>query len=134
MSPFIHKFLTATQYIAPLMANFDTKSGGYNSTVLYKPVGKSNLFLEYHNLFLDMSIFNLYLLFLGFIYMSPFLHQWLTATQYVAPLMANFDTSLGGNMSSIMWFNTGKINGTNLNIALSMPLVFCCSLFIVTCL
>ncbi|XP_025095120.1 plexin domain-containing protein 2-like isoform X2 [Pomacea canaliculata] len=29
----------------------------------------------------------------GFIYTSPFLHQWLTATQYIAPLMANFDTS-----------------------------------------
>ena len=29
--------------------------------------------------------------------MSPFLHQWLTATQYAAPLMANFDTQLGNN-------------------------------------
>ena len=41
MSPFIHKFLTATQYIAPLMANFDTKSGGTQSTVIFKQVGKS---------------------------------------------------------------------------------------------
>ena len=40
MSPFIHKFLTATQYIAPLMANFDTKSGGEQSTILYKKFGK----------------------------------------------------------------------------------------------
>jgi len=40
MSPFIHKFLTATQYIAPLMANFDTKTGGNHSTVLYRQVGK----------------------------------------------------------------------------------------------
>ncbi|XP_052761817.1 plexin domain-containing protein 2-like isoform X7 [Mya arenaria] len=38
MSPFIHKFLTATQYIAPLMANFDTKTGGKNSTVVFKHV------------------------------------------------------------------------------------------------
>ncbi|XP_060605188.1 plexin domain-containing protein 2-like isoform X10 [Ruditapes philippinarum] len=38
MSPFLHKFLTATQYIAPLMANFDTKSGGRSSTVIYKNV------------------------------------------------------------------------------------------------
>ncbi|XP_005090463.2 plexin domain-containing protein 2 isoform X1 [Aplysia californica] len=35
----------------------------------------------------------------GFIYMSPFLHQWLTATQYIAPLMANFDPSLSVNSS-----------------------------------
>ena len=40
MSPFIHKFLTATQYIAPLMANFDTKTGGDQSTILYKDFGK----------------------------------------------------------------------------------------------
>ncbi|KAK3589610.1 hypothetical protein CHS0354_043070 [Potamilus streckersoni] len=33
----------------------------------------------------------------GFLYMSPFLHQWLTATQYIAPLMANFDSSIGNN-------------------------------------
>lgn len=31
----------------------------------------------------------------GFLYMGPFLHQWLTATQYIAPMMANFDTTLG---------------------------------------
>ncbi|BFY97788.1 hypothetical protein BsWGS_00828 [Bradybaena similaris] len=35
----------------------------------------------------------------GFIYMSPFLHQWLTATQYIAPLMANFDPSLDKDSS-----------------------------------
>ena len=29
--------------------------------------------------------------------MSSFLHQWLTAYQYIAPLMANFDTQLGDN-------------------------------------
>ncbi|XP_069110868.1 plexin domain-containing protein 1-like isoform X2 [Argopecten irradians] len=33
----------------------------------------------------------------GFLYMSPFLHKWLTATQYIAPLMGNFDTTLGNN-------------------------------------
>ncbi|GFO14764.1 plexin domain-containing protein 2, partial [Plakobranchus ocellatus] len=35
----------------------------------------------------------------GFIYMSPFLHQWLTATQYIAPLMANFDPSFAESSS-----------------------------------
>ncbi len=29
--------------------------------------------------------------------MSNFLHQWLTVTQYIAPLMANFDTTVGNN-------------------------------------
>jgi len=46
---------------------------------------------------------------LGFLYMSDFLHQWLTATQYIAPLMANFDTQLGNN-SHIRYFDNGKSN------------------------
>ncbi|XP_067929979.1 plexin domain-containing protein 1-like [Watersipora subatra] len=39
----------------------------------------------------------------GFLYMSEFLHSFLTASQYIAPLMANFDTSLGGNDSEILF-------------------------------
>nr|XP_022309896.1 plexin domain-containing protein 2-like isoform X3 [Crassostrea virginica] len=42
----------------------------------------------------------------GFLYMSPFLHQWLTATQYIAPLMANFDTGLK-NDSYILYRDFG---------------------------
>lgn len=38
--------------------------------------------------------------------MSPFLHQWLTATQYIAPLMANFDTAVG-NESFIFYKDFG---------------------------
>lgn len=38
--------------------------------------------------------------------MSPFLHQWLTATQYIAPLMANFDTTLG-NESQVLYKDFG---------------------------
>ena len=33
-------------------------------------------------------------LLVGFLYMSSFLHAFLTASQYIAPLMANFDTTL----------------------------------------
>ena len=34
MGPYVHPFLTHSQYVAPLMANFDTK--GINSNILYK--------------------------------------------------------------------------------------------------
>ena len=47
-------------------------------------------------------------IFAGFLYMSNFLHQWLTATQYVAPLMANFDTQVGNN-SRIHYVDNGKL-------------------------
>jgi len=41
--------------------------------------------------------------------MSSFLHQWLTATQYIAPLMANFDTQLGNN-SYIHYMDNGNLS------------------------
>lgn len=43
----------------------------------------------------------------GFIYTGEVMHQLLTATQYVAPLMANFDPSLSKN-SSVFYFDNGK--------------------------
>jgi len=39
----------------------------------------------------------------GFLYLGETVHNWLAATQYIAPLMANFDTSLS-NASSIRYF------------------------------
>uniref|UniRef100_A0A8C6TFB9 Si:ch211-106h4.6 n=1 Tax=Neogobius melanostomus TaxID=47308 RepID=A0A8C6TFB9_9GOBI len=42
----------------------------------------------------------------GFIYTGEVMHQLLTATQYIAPLMANFDPSLSTN-SSVFYFDNG---------------------------
>ncbi|XP_033837807.1 plexin domain-containing protein 2-like [Periophthalmus magnuspinnatus] len=42
----------------------------------------------------------------GFIYTGEVMHQLLTATQYIAPLMANFDPSLSQN-SSVFYFDNG---------------------------
>ena len=39
--------------------------------------------------------------------MGTFLHPWLTATQYIAPLMANFDTRLG-NESHVRYLDNGQ--------------------------
>lgn len=33
----------------------------------------------------------------GFLYAGDYIHSWLAATQYISPLMANFDTSLSDN-------------------------------------
>lgn len=40
----------------------------------------------------------------GFLYLGDTVHSWLAATQYIAPLMANFDTSIS-NVSSIKYVN-----------------------------
>ncbi|XP_054721897.1 plexin domain-containing protein 2-like [Uloborus diversus] len=42
----------------------------------------------------------------GFIYMGDYMHSWLAATQYIAPLMANFDTSFS-NDSTVRYFDNG---------------------------
>uniref|UniRef100_A0A672JY38 Plexin domain-containing protein 2-like n=1 Tax=Sinocyclocheilus grahami TaxID=75366 RepID=A0A672JY38_SINGR len=42
----------------------------------------------------------------GFIYMGDVVHRMLTATQYIAPLMANFDPSLSRN-STVIYFDNG---------------------------
>ncbi|XP_071158432.1 mucin-2-like [Mytilus edulis] len=50
MAPFVHKFLTYSQYVAPLMANFDTQTD--NSDVLYKKYNDS-VVIEWRNLHLN---------------------------------------------------------------------------------
>ncbi|CAH0558199.1 unnamed protein product [Brassicogethes aeneus] len=42
----------------------------------------------------------------GFLYTGDYVHSWLAATQYIAPLMANFDTSLS-NVSFIRYVDNG---------------------------
>ncbi|CAK1554663.1 unnamed protein product [Leptosia nina] len=43
----------------------------------------------------------------GFIYIGEHVHNWLAATQYIAPLMANFDTTLG-NDSVVKQYDDGE--------------------------
>ena len=62
---------------------------------------------EYNELLVICCSDIVYLFVSGFLYMSEFLHQWLTATQYIAPLMANFDTKIG-NSSNIHYADNGK--------------------------
>ena len=42
----------------------------------------------------------------GFLYTGDYVHSWLAATQYIAPLMANFDTSLS-NESYVKYVDNG---------------------------
>lgn len=42
----------------------------------------------------------------GFLYTGEYVHSWLAATQYIAPLMANFDTSLS-NSSFVKYYDNG---------------------------
>lgn len=44
----------------------------------------------------------------GFLFTGDFVHTWLAATQYIAPLMANFDTSMSKN-ASVKYTDNGTV-------------------------
>ncbi|CDW55396.1 hypothetical protein TTRE_0000366801 [Trichuris trichiura] len=44
----------------------------------------------------------------GFVYVGEYVHNWLAATQYIAPLMANFDTMVSED-SFILYADTGDM-------------------------
>ena len=44
----------------------------------------------------------------GFLYTGDYVHSWLAATQYIAPLMANFDTS-NNQEAKIRFLDTGNM-------------------------
>ena len=46
----------------------------------------------------------------GFLYTGDYLHSWLAATQYIAPLMANFDTTITED-SVIKYSENGRPEG-----------------------
>lgn len=43
----------------------------------------------------------------GFLYTGKYVHAWLAATQYIAPLMANFDTTLS-EQSIVKYADNGE--------------------------
>lgn len=49
----------------------------------------------------------------GFIFMGDVVHRMLTATQYVAPLMANFNPGYSDN-STVAYFDNGEIRAQSL--------------------
>jgi hypothetical protein len=49
----------------------------------------------------------------GFLYTGDYVHSWLAATQYIAPLMANFDTSIS-NSSYVKYVDNGKLRHSRL--------------------
>ena len=50
--------------------------------------------LNFHFPFYGHDVDNITIATGGFLYTGQYVHSWLAATQYIAPLMANFDTSL----------------------------------------
>src|SRR6218665_882150 len=77
--------------------------------VTIPPTHTHSLCLHYVDLSEDIWAIVLCLVFVskGFLYISEFLHYSLIDTQYIAPLMANFDTQVG-NSSHIRYMDNGE--------------------------
>jgi len=58
-----------------------------------------------------MIVYTFILFYSGFIYTGDVIHKMLTSTQYIAPLMANFDLSISQN-STVMYCDNGKMEQT----------------------
>ena len=72
---------------------------------------KKHFFFSFSFPFYGHEVRNITIATGGFLYTGDYVHSWLAATQYIAPLMANFDTSSSPD-SKIRYAD----NGTNLNI------------------
>lgn len=59
----------------------------------------------------------------GFLYTGDYVHSWLAATQYIAPLMANFDTRLS-NTSYVKYADNGESSDSPTNISVRRTFVF----------
>lgn len=57
----------------------------------------------------------------GFIFMGDIIHRMLTATQYVAPLMANFNPGYSDN-STVAYFDNGETRSYLSHLAPRLPL------------
>ncbi|KAI8431204.1 hypothetical protein MSG28_001242 [Choristoneura fumiferana] len=89
----VHNWLAATQYIAPLMANFDTTLTNDSCVKLFDDAA-SNCLTTVSGVTVTTG---------------GHVHNWLAATQYIAPLMANFDTTLT-NDSCVKLFDDAASN------------------------
>jgi hypothetical protein len=69
----------------------------------------------------------------GFLYTGEYVHSWLAATQYIAPLMANFDTSISNN-SYVKYVDNGKLIDLKTRVPTCLLLTYCQeNLFVKNC-
>ncbi|KAK4880268.1 hypothetical protein RN001_008414 [Aquatica leii] len=94
---------TANKYWVDLENNSNAKINTLLSNA-YRRAATVKLSFEFP--FYGHSIRNVTIATGGFLYMGEYVHSWLAATQYIAPLMANFDTGLS-NSSFIKYLDTG---------------------------
>ena len=101
-----HRYYTSQVYKTPVLLNTlwnELKEDDIVNTLsdAYSTAKKVQLPLNYT--FYGQSLGSVTIVTGGFLYTSEFLHQWLTATNYIAPLMANFDTAIAGYRSLILY-------------------------------
>uniref|UniRef100_A0A5F8HA28 Plexin domain containing 1 n=1 Tax=Monodelphis domestica TaxID=13616 RepID=A0A5F8HA28_MONDO len=81
----------------------------YARSLLFKRPIKHLLCRKHYMALVDLFLMPLSVLpFIGFIFMGDVIHRMLTATQYVAPLMANFNPGYSPN-STVTYFDNGTV-------------------------
>ena len=101
-----HKYYTSQVYKAPEVLNalwIDLDDSNMEQTLSAAHRMAKTFQLPFNFTFYGHSVGKVTIGSGGFLYMSDFMHRWITATQYIAPLMANFDPVIGGYQSLILY-------------------------------
>ncbi|XP_072029539.1 plexin domain-containing protein 2-like [Amphiura filiformis] len=107
-----HKYYNSSYFSQSRDLYIDMEGELEYSVITHKALSESHLTagkvdLPFEFTFYGHSVKTAYLATGGFIYLGPYFHDFLTATQYIAPLMGNFDPSINDN-STIRYANNGS--------------------------
>lgn len=107
-----HRYYNSSMYLDPKLGmqywvDFDT----LNASITHEMLSQSHRRAATVSLSFDFPFYghwvrNITIATGGFLYTGDYVHSWLAATQYIAPLMANFDTSMS-NHSTIKYMDNG---------------------------
>lgn len=100
-------FIGNLTYFDEYWKNISSKEANVHEVLSNSHRRATTLSLSFDFPFYGNNIHNITVATGGFIYTGDHVHNWLAATQYIAPLMANFDTSLT-NESLVKLYDDGE--------------------------
>lgn len=106
-----HRYYNSSTYLSQGMQfwiNFDKENASTHDMLSASHRRAATVSLSFDFPFYGHLVRNITIATGGFLYTGDYVHSWLAATQYIAPLMANFDTSMS-NQSTIKYMDNGTV-------------------------
>ncbi|XP_047524115.1 plexin domain-containing protein 2 [Pieris napi] len=100
-------FLGNTEFFNEYWSNITKQKADVHEVLSNSHRRATTINLSFDFMFYGNPVKNITVATGGFIFIGDHVHNWLAATQYIAPLMANFDTTLG-NDSVVKQYDDGE--------------------------